>query len=377
MPFKRAGSEYWWIRIGGVRKSSGTTDHEEAKALEAKQKHDRWIGQYMGVKPKRSWKEAVVQRTKEVSASMASWSDEKQRLLWWDAHLRHVKDLNEITREMISGIIEKNRPGVTLSGPSSANTTANKYLRAVSTILNAAERKWAWGNRAPILKTYEEPPARDVCPTPLDVLRLAGTLPGHLADMAIYAAMTMHRRANVTGLEWSMIDWEKAAVRIAGKQTKTGKPIYVPLNATAMAVLKRRREAADRHPVYVFHYRGSKIFHVVTKAWRNGRKEAGFTENITLHTMRHCGNSWLAQRGVPAEIRARLGGWSVRGAKIMDGYTHLYIDNLRPYVAMLDEEVDAARQVLDAEKFAEAAVEKLRSSTVSTQSAGGVRHTVA
>jgi len=195
--------------------------------------------------------------------------------------------------------------------------------------------------------------------------------------------MTMHRRANVTGLEWSMVDWDKKAVRIAGQKTKTGKPIYVPLNATAMAILKRRREAVDRrgrslrHPVYVFHYRRSKIFHAVTKAWRKHRKEAGLTENITLHTMRHCGNSWLAQRGVPAEIRARLGGWSVRGAKIMDGYTHLYIENLRPYVAMLDEDVNAARQTLSAEKSAEVVVEKLRSDTVTTQSSGVLEHTAA
>jgi hypothetical protein len=144
MPFKRAGSEHWWIRVGGVRKSSGTTDYKEAKALEAKHKHDRWLNEYMGVKPKRTWQEAVEQRAKEVAQSMTSWSDERQRLLWWDKHLRHVKDLNEITREMIAGIIESNRP-VNLAGPSSQNTTANKYLRAVSTILNAAERKWAWG----------------------------------------------------------------------------------------------------------------------------------------------------------------------------------------------------------------------------------------
>src|SRR5260221_12918865 len=163
MPFKRAGSGIWWIRVGRERKSSGTTDYEEAKALEAKATHDRWLGEYMGVKPKRTWQEAVEQRAKEVAQSMASWKDEQQRLLWWDEHLRGVKDLNGITRDMIAGIIEKKRPGVSLAGPSSANTTANKYVRAVSTILNAAERKWAWGNRAPVLKTYEEPPARDVC----------------------------------------------------------------------------------------------------------------------------------------------------------------------------------------------------------------------
>lgn len=52
--------------------------------------------------------------------------------------------------------------------------------------------------------------------------------------------------------------------------------------------------------------------------------------------MRHCANSWLAQRGVPREIRARLGDWSL-GKEAIDGYTHLFIEHLRPYVAMIDQ----------------------------------------
>ena len=79
MPFRRAGSSLWWIRVGGVRQSTGTADHADAKALEAKLNHDHWVSGYMGVKPKRSWQEAVEQRAKEVSASMKSWSDEQQR----------------------------------------------------------------------------------------------------------------------------------------------------------------------------------------------------------------------------------------------------------------------------------------------------------
>jgi integrase len=90
-------------------------------------------------------------------------------------------------------------------------------------------------------------------------------MPAHTADMMVYGAMTMHRRANVTDLAWSMIDWEKRAVQIAGRLTKTGKPIYVPLYPVAMAILKRRYEAVDRdgkstrHPVHVFTWRGKKI----------------------------------------------------------------------------------------------------------------------
>ena len=77
-------------------------------------------------------------------------------------------------------------------------------------------------------------------------------------------------------------------------------------------------------------------FHVTTAAWHKARQRAGIEENVTLHTMRHCSNSWLAQRNVPREIRARLGGWSL-GKDAIDGYTHLYIEHLRPFAAMLDE----------------------------------------
>src|SRR4029453_13947574 len=42
MPFKRPGSRVWQIRVNGVRQSSGTTDHEAAKALEHKLNHQAW-----------------------------------------------------------------------------------------------------------------------------------------------------------------------------------------------------------------------------------------------------------------------------------------------------------------------------------------------
>lgn len=137
------------------------------------------------------------------------------------------------------------------------------------------------------------------------------------------------------GLQWSQIDWEKKAVKIEGRLTKTGQPIYVPLNETAMGVLERRRKCAVRNLTHVFHFRGEPVLHVTTRAWTKAVRRSGLPEGVTLHTMRHCANSWLPQRGVPREIRARLGGWSL-GKEAIDGYTHLFIDDLRPYVAMID-----------------------------------------
>jgi integrase len=342
MPYKRAGSNNWQIRVNGVPRSSGTSDLASATALENKLNHQAWMHEKMGVLPPRSWREAVVQRAREASGNK-SWKDEQRVLRWWDQHLGKVEDLNLITRNRIDDIIQKHRP-VTPTEACSQNNTANKYALAVSVVLHDAERKWGWGNRAPMLRLYPILPPKDICPTPAEVMKLVAELPEHSSDIALYAVATMHRRANVTGLQWSQVDWEKRAVKIAGQFTKTGQPIYVPLNHTAMGVLERRKKARDslvvrsiNDPVraHVFHYRGKPIEGVTTKAWKAAVRRAGLPEGVTLHTMRHCANSWLAERGVPREIRARLGGWSV-GTDAIDGYTHLHIEPLRQYVAMLD-----------------------------------------
>lgn len=333
MPYKRAGSEYWQIRVNGVPKSSRTTDLAAATALENKLNHQAWMHQHMGVKPTRSWQEAVVQRAKEASGKK-SWEDERSMLRWWDQHLGKIDDLNLITRQMIDDIVQKHRP-VKPTEACSENNTANKYVVTVSAVLRDAERKWSWENRAPVLRLYPILPPKDICPTPAEVLKLVAELPEHSADIALYAVATMHRRANVTGLQWSQVHWDTKAVSIAGTLTKSGYPIYVPLNDTAMGVLERRRKMAVRNLTNVFHFRGHPIDSVTTKAWKAAVTRSGLPEGVTLHTMRHCANSWLAERGVPREIRARLGGWSV-GKEAIDGYTHLHIEPLRQYAAMLD-----------------------------------------
>jgi integrase len=395
----------WWTRIKGKRYPTSTRVLADAVEFVAKKRSDLWTAKKMGVKPPRSWREACQRREDESSESMKSWSDEAQRLAWWWPHLKHIKDLNEITREMVAEIIEsgklrcpdpsriRNGSGfvrVDKSGPASCNTTANKYVRVVQTILNKAEREWSWGNRAAILKTYDEGLPRDAAPTPYEVVKLVEIMPAHTADMMVYGAMTMHRRANVTDLAWRMIDWDKRAVQIAGRLTKTGKPIYVPLNSVAMAILKRRYEAVDkegkssRHPIYVFTWRGKKITHVVTKAFRQSRAKVGMGD-VCFHTMRHCGQTWLAEEGVTPEMRARLGGWTVRGMGAMDDYTHLNIEPLRPVADILATKWNAALALRRAELAAGKAVEteaanrttvraEVAENTISAQPTGGKRH---
>ena len=70
-------------------------------------------------------------------------------------------------------------------------------------------------------------------------------------------------------------------------------------------------------------------------------------------------------------MRARLGGWSVRGLGAMDIYTHLYIEDLRPIAERLAVEWNAAAALRAAELEAEAVMKRLSApNTLSTQTSG-------
>jgi integrase len=63
----------------------------------------------------------------------------------------------------------------------------------------------------------------------------------------IFALATGLRKSNVAGLTWDRIDMARQCCYVPGRLSKTGKPIAVPLNEDAMAVLRRwQRIHAER-----------------------------------------------------------------------------------------------------------------------------------
>ena len=338
-PFLRGKMCY--ARINGVRESLGTADRAAAQAYCDKLNAEGFLATKLRVAPKRSWQEAVVQRGKEMEG-MADWYNQQRYLRFWHPHLSKVDDLNDITREMIDKIMhaERGAKGLVPGKKCPGNTTANKYVKAVQTILNQAEREWQWaGLRAAKLRFYPEPNGRKVALAAKEVLRRVENLPAHSRDMALYAVATMHRRANITGLMWEWIDFQRAQLFIPGQYMKNREDCCVPLNDTAMAVIKRRAIDTCRHPVYVFHWRGERIKQVVTRRWREEQAKYG-SQKVLLHTMRHTASSWLVGRGVNEATIAWLGGWklpSTFGA--MARYLHAHVEKLRPFARMIDEEL--------------------------------------
>ena len=68
--YKRKGSPFWWVRFTHnrrrVQESSGTVERALAEQYEARLKRQLWEQDRLGVKPRRNWKEAVVQYLQEL-----------------------------------------------------------------------------------------------------------------------------------------------------------------------------------------------------------------------------------------------------------------------------------------------------------------------
>ena len=108
-------------------------------------------------------------------------------------------------------------------------------------------------------------------------------LPTHQRDVVLFALATGLRQSNLVGLEWSHVNLAAGHAWVGADQSKNGKPIAVPLNATALAVLQRQ---VGKHPEKVFTYAGKPLGWANTKAWRNALKRAGI-ENFRWHDLRH------------------------------------------------------------------------------------------
>lgn len=172
--------------------------------------------------------------------------------------------------------------------------------------------------------------------------RLLAELPEHLADMAAFSLATGLRRANVTGLQWSQVSLVRRQAWIHPDQAKARKAIAVPLNAEAVALIRKQ---IGRHPTHVFSYRGRPITQVSTKAWYLAQQRAGI-EDFRWHDLRHTWASWHVQGGTPLYALQELGGWE--SPEMVRRYAHLSVEHLAPYADRLrslrevgDEPADA------------------------------------
>jgi len=151
--------------------------------------------------------------------------------------------------------------------------------------------------------------------------------PSHLQDMATFTLATGLRAANVTGLTWEQVDLSRKLAWIHPDQAKARKAIAVPLNDTAMHVVRAQR---GKHPVRVFTYEGQPIKQVSTAAWYKALKRAGIAD-FRWHDLRHTWASWHVQGGTPLFALQELARWETE--KMVRRYAHLAAEHLAVYAS--------------------------------------------
>jgi len=326
MSLKRRGNT-WWTRFTApdgqrIQQSTGTSNKTLAQQYEDQLKSDLWKVQKLGDKPSYSWQDAVVRYVRE-QAHLAGINNIKAHLRWIDEYWNN-KILSEITRDDIDLISQEKAKTVT-------NTTVNRMLEVIRTILRRAAHDWEWIEKAPKVRMMPVDNRRIRWIKKEEANALLNRLPFHLSAMAGFTLATGLREANVCGLEWSQLDMQRRVAWIHPDQAKTRKAIPVPLNQNAIDII---RQQIGKHDTFVFTYKRGKdaepvpINRANTAAWRKALADVGI-EDFRWHDLRHTWASWHVQSGTPLHALQELGGWT--SYEMVQRYAHLSAAHLEGF----------------------------------------------
>lgn len=264
----------------------------------------------------RTWDDAQTQWLAD-KAYKSSLDKDREIFAWFDRYLRGVC-LASLDRPALLTLAQR-------KAVETSPATANRHLALLRAVLRRARDVWEWIPQCPKVPTFPPAPHRVRWLTREQAAALLQQLPSHQAAMARFALATGLRQRNVCRLRWSEVDLQSRCIRLDAQSIKNRKPLVVPLNSAASAVLESQ---AGRHPEFVFCYRGRPVWQVNTSTWRKALRTAGI-DNFRWHDLRHTWASWHAQAGTPFNVLQELGGWS--SYEMVRRYAHLSTAHLVPH----------------------------------------------
>jgi len=316
--YKRAGSPYWYIKVGsGNPKSTGTTDKARARELERFEHERVWRGEKLR---DISWLKAV---EKYLNNDSRPKKREREFLPW--IALRIGKD------ELVSAVADRDvldqlRADALADGWS--RSTCDRMMATVSAVLRHAGCQVK-------LPMFRPPQPEPRWLTPEEFERLCAELPLHLELAARFAVLTMLRMRSMLGLTWDRVDVDQKRLWIPGAHMKTKAAIGLPLSTEAIEMLRRCRALApeSRH---VFTYEGRPYDDCNTPGFKKAIQRAGVGP-LRWHDLRHTGASLAVQAGVPLYEVMALGGW--RDFRMVQRYAHLAPDHLASAANRIGEQL--------------------------------------
>lgn len=306
-----------------VRHSAGTADKKQAQEYHDRLKAQLWRQSKLGEQPDRTYAEAAI-RFLAAHEGQADYDSKARYIEYWKQYLGHLT-IGQITADDILGNLPTHRT-YKHKGPTPLKpATKNRYLATIRTMLNMCAA-WGWIVKAPHLPAFREPKRRIRWITKAEAKRLIAAIPqAWLRDACILGLATGMREDELYGLKWSQVNERNQAAWVEGDQAKSGRARTIPLNADALAVLKRREGQGD---VYVLTRNGRRIKGGDDRMFAKACADAGI-EDFRFHDIRHTWASWHVQAGTPLMVLKDLGGWET--LEMVMKYAHLAPSHLEAH----------------------------------------------
>jgi integrase len=214
-------------------------------------------------------------------------------------------------------------------GHENGHTAANRVLSLLRAAFNKAgdDLEWIGTNPAARIKRFAEN-ERDRFLQPDELPRFFESLNQEpdetVRDFFLIALLTGARKSNVLEMRWDQVSMD-GTWRIP--DTKSGKPVYVPLVPEALRILQERRA---RHPSSEWVFPGpGRTGHLieVRKAWVRICKRAELP-NLRIHDLRRTLGSWQAATGASLPMIGKTLGHG-EGSKATAIYARLNLDPVR------------------------------------------------
>lgn len=147
--YRRPDSRFWWVAATlpngrRLRQSAGTENRQDAEALLAKLTLEAYREAHFGIRPERSWQEAVV-RYLAVKTTLRSFADVQRICRKLDPYLGHLS-LSQINGDVIWSVVQ----GQLKQG--NVPATVNRYLATIRSLLRMARDEWQWTDSIPKIR---------------------------------------------------------------------------------------------------------------------------------------------------------------------------------------------------------------------------------
>ena len=260
-------------------------------------------------------------------------------LRWLDPYLGE-KRLNEIDADTLRAVAKARREeprdkrrrddGSTFTDATTSQSTVDRMLALIRSVLRDAHHR-GWLDKLPKVELAAVKNEDFRWLSRDEAAALYAELAEHLRPIFLFSLATGLREQNVLRLRWQKVDLHRKVMWVASSDAKAKKPIGIPLNRDAMAVLKAQK---GKHPQWVFPNKDGLPFNRANNSGFQAAQKRAKIAPLSWHDLRHTWASWHAMAGTSLRTLMDLGGWTTIECVLR--YAHLSPDHLATDAARVE-----------------------------------------